>query len=307
MSAFAFIGFGELATAFAEGLRRAGVEDIRAYSRPQRDPGSARALKARVEKAQVRACPSLEEALAGARVIFAAVPASASSEVAARCAPFISTGSLYVDTAPSSPAAKEEAATAGASRGVLHVDAAVLGTVAMDGSAVPILASGPGAESFRDIVGPLGMNVTVIEGPAGRATLVKLLRSVYMKGRDALILEMVLAASRHGVEGVVLESIKGSGEQVPFPALAERVVCSLALHAGRRADELQSSTELLRQVAVDPVVSEAGSQRLRWMAELGTREYFRSERPRDLHEVLAAISALSKDPAKRSADAEGPA
>ena len=116
-----------------------------------------------------------------------------------------------------------------------------------------------------------------------------------MKGRDALILEMLVAANRHGVEDLVLETIRGSGEQVPFPALAERVICALAIHAGRRADELELSTELLRQVAVDPLVSQAGCRRLRWMAELRTREYFGTERPHDVHEVLNAISALSED------------
>ena len=98
--------------------------------------------------------------------------------------------------------------------------------------------------------GPVRLPGSHLDGPPGRASLVKLLRSVYMKGRDALILEMLVAARRHGVEDAVLQSIGGPGEQVPFPDLASRVVRSLALYADRRSAELAAAAELLADVNV---------------------------------------------------------
>ena len=121
----------------------------------------------------------------------------------------------------------------------------MLGTVETEGHSVPLLVSGPGAERFARTFEPLGFVVSTIDGPAGRSSLVKLLRSVYTKGRDALILEMLLAARRYGLEGVVLESFQGKGEGVPFPQLATRVLGSLALYADRRADELDACDEVL--------------------------------------------------------------
>ena len=64
----------------------------------------------------------------------------------------------------------------------------MLGTVATSGFEVPILVSGPGAHGWRTLVDPEGLVVEAIDAPAGHATLLKLLRSVYMKGREALIL-----------------------------------------------------------------------------------------------------------------------
>ena len=131
-----------------------------------------------------------------------------------------------------------------------------------------------------------------LDGPAGRASLVKLLRSVYMKGRDALILEMLVAARRHGVEDAVLQSIGGPGEQVPFPELASRVVRSLAVYAERRSAELAAAAELLAAVDVEPLMTDAGVARLRWLADFDVRARFGDERPDDMQEVLRMVDAL---------------
>jgi hypothetical protein len=112
-----------------------------------------------------------------------------------------------------------------------------------------------------------------------------------MKGRDALVLEMMLAARRLGVEDAVVRSIAGPGEQAPFADLAERVLRALAVHAGRRADELESSAELLRELGVEPTVTEAGAERLRRLAELGLRERFGGERPPSGSDTLDAAGA----------------
>jgi hypothetical protein len=113
-----------------------------------------------------------------------------------------------------------------------------------------------------------------------------------MKGRDALILEMLLAARRHSLERSVIESIGGAGEQVPFPDLATRVLGSLALYAGRRSDELAASAEVLAAAGVEPIVTSAGVERLRLLAELDLAEHFHGERPNTLEEVLTLIEEL---------------
>ena len=226
-------------------------------------------------------------------MVLSVVPAGASRAVAARCAPLLEPGAYYVDFAPAPVADKEQGAALIAQAGALYVDAAVLGTVATSGFEVPIIASGPGARGWRALVDAHGLVVETIEAPAGHATLVKLLRSVYMKGRDALIVEMMLAARRYGLEARVAESIQGDGEQVPFVELAERVLCALAVHAERRADELRAASEVVRSSGVDPLVTGAGAEVLGHLAELDLREAFDHERPSSGTAVLAVIDGLS--------------
>lgn len=248
-----------------------------------------------MSSAGVRPAESLSAALTDADVVIAAVPASSASDVVEACAPHLHSGQIYVDPSSSLPAAKRAAAELVAHAGAAYVDVAVLGTVVTAGAGVPMLAAGDGAARWSDEASALGLNVTAIAGAAGDAALVKLLRSVFMKGRDALVLEMLLAARRHGVDEAVVASIGGAGEQVPFPSLAERVMCSLAVYAERRADELADAAVLVRDVGIEPLMAQAGESRLRQLVESGLCARFGGERPHDLAEVLRALEALDKE------------
>jgi 3-hydroxyisobutyrate dehydrogenase-like beta-hydroxyacid dehydrogenase len=264
MATIALIGYGELGSVLGGAL--AQVHDVRAWSRSR--PGS------------------LEEAVDGAALVVSVVPGAASEEVAERVLAAISADACFADLTAAPPEAKERAAA----RHEFYADGAVLGTVATSGHEVPIAAAGGGAERFRELVAPAGLRVEVLAGAeAGTAARLKLVRSVYMKGRDALVLETMLAARRLGIEEAVVRSIVGPGEQVPFADLSERVLRALAVHAGRRAQELESSAALLRELGVEPTMADAGAERLRRLAERGLRERFRGERPERGSDTLDAL------------------
>ena len=290
MPAIAFIGYGSLASGLAEGIASAGEAKLRAYSRPRADLDSAAVMRRRMEAAGVQGRESIESAVAGADIVIAAVPAAAAAEVAAACAHALSNGTLYIDPSPLPPAAKERLSAEMAAAGAEYVDVAVLGTVATDGARVPMLAAGPGAERWAEAGRSLGLKISVVDAPPGGASTVKLLRSVFMKGRDALILEMLLAARQYGVERAILDSMP-PGE--PFEALAERVVCSLALHAERRADELAASAQLVSEAGVEPLATLGGYQRLRWLAELRLRDHYGTAPPDHLEAVLELVEQLA--------------
>jgi 3-hydroxyisobutyrate dehydrogenase-like beta-hydroxyacid dehydrogenase len=284
VAVIAFIGFGELAGALARGLTDERHE-LRAYTR--RAPSPAR--RASLDAASVTHSTDLRPVLEDADAVLVTVPGSASVALAERIAPLLSERALYVDLATATPEDKVQAGEFVAQRGAEYVDAAVLGTAVVSGPRVPILASGPGAERFRALVEPDDLVVSVLQAPAGQAALVKLLRSVFLKGRDALILEMMLAARRHGLEDTVVQSIDTPAERVGFPALVERVLCSLAVHAGRRAEELAETTQILEQAGIDPALSQAGAQALRELAGLRLSEVFGDTRPTDAGAVLAEM------------------
>lgn len=274
-----FVGFGEVATAWVEALRTRDDLEVRVYARTPRDvpPG-------------VHLHTDLAGALAGADVVLACVPASAAVTVAEACMDDVDPGALYVDLAPAEPQAKRALAARMGAHKVMYADVALLGTVVVSGLELPMLAAGPGAEGWAQIGFGLGMRVTAIEGDAGTATTIKLIRSVYMKGRDALVLEMLVAARRCGVEGAVIRSIAGAGEQVPFDALADRVMGALSIHAARRADELVASARELRAAGVEPLVTAAAARRLQWMADLHVDARVGRRRD-DVASVLDAIDA----------------
>ncbi len=289
---FGFVGFGALAQAFAAGLSDGGARGLAAYLRPSGDAASAQSRLAQLSAAGVRSCSSVGELVSTTDVIVSAVPAAAATEVAEAVVAHLARGAMYVDPAPLAPAQKRALADRIGEAGAEYVDVAVLGTVNVDGHTVPMMAAGPGAARWAAIAEPYGFRVSVLDGAPGQASLVKLLRSVYMKGRDALILEMLVAARRYGIEDTVVASIGGAAEQVPFTELTTRVMGSLALYAERRAAELTASAELVAQAGLEPLVAAAGAARLQWMADLGVCDAFAGARPRDRDAVLRAIDAL---------------
>lgn len=283
----AVVGFGEFGSAIARGFARDGGADVFVYTRASTI--SAATLAERADAAGVTVCGSLAEALAGADLVISAVPASSASEVARACAGLVTPGAVFVDVAPQLPEAKEADAAVLEGLGARYVDVAIIGTVAADCYRTPMIACGSGAAAWKEIAGPLAIEVTTIEGAPGSASLVKLLRSIYMKGRDSLVLELLLVTRAYGLDDTVVQSISGAKEQVPFPALVQRVMCSLALHAERRADELAKSADMIEAVGIEPLVTRAGVERLQRFARLGLRDRFAGDRPAALEDVLAAI------------------
>jgi len=264
-----FVGFGELAGAWARALAGRSDVDVRVYARRRPGGASADELSARAREVGVELHSDAAGALRGADVAVACVPSEAAALTGETCIDLLAPGALYVDPTAADPETKRRLAARAAEHDVLFADAALLGTVVVSGIELPTIAAGTGAERWAQIGTGLGMRITAIGGEAGTAAEIKLIRSVYMKGRDALVLEMLLAARRLGIEREVTESIGGAGEQVAFGALADRVMGALAVHAGRRADELAGSADRLAAVGVEPIVTAAAEARLRWMAATG--------------------------------------
>lgn len=309
MALISFIGFGELGAGLAERLGASGAHEMRAWIRERSDRAADSALNERVASAGVERRLSLGEAVAGADAVLSVVPGSASRPSAERAAELLDRGTLYVDLTTTAIADKEAGARAVQQAGGRYVDAAVLGAAAVAGVTLRIVASGDGASEWRDLSRCDGLSTQVLEGPAGRATQLKLIRSAYMKGRDALVVETLLAARRIGVENRLVASIEGAGERVPFSDLADRVLRSLALHAGRRAKELGDSADALLAAGVDPRLAQAGADVLRRVADAGLREEFGGERPESGAEVLALLdrrmASEGGGSVNRAADAPG--
>lgn len=292
-----FLGFGDLAVSWAAALRDRDWITVSAYlpadSASRRHPG----WDDRVMRAGVSPVDDLAAAVDGADVLIAAVPARVSPAVASACFPHMGGSGLYVDPSPAAPNVKSDICRAASEQGVSYVDLALLGTVTMSGLEVPLLAAGPRADSFLELGRRLGMSITKVSDRAGDATRVKLVRSVYMKGRDALIVELLVAANLIGAERVLVDSISAApGEQVSFAELVDRVLPALAKHAERRADELNDTGAVLRELGLDPIMVEAAERRLRWMADHTAADTPRSEQFSAVDVVAGLLGRARTDP-----------
>jgi 3-hydroxyisobutyrate dehydrogenase-like beta-hydroxyacid dehydrogenase len=304
----AFVGFGDLASRWAKELAVRPDVVVRAFLPAGSGSRGSGVAGRRARFAGVEPSDRLEPVLAGAHVVVASVPSAASAAVAAACAPLLERDAVYVDPSSSAPEVKAENAALVAAAGGLFVDAAVLGTAALSGLAVPLLASGSGVQRFAEIADRLGMDVTPAGTVAGDAARAKLIRSVYMKGRDALLVEMLTAAEAAGITSLVVASIaRAPGEQVTFDQLVERVLPALTLHVARRADELRDAAAVLEQLGVSPELTTAAAERLRRMAAVeDVRQMAEADPPPSAQDVSAALArAAGSGRSERLAAADG--
>jgi hypothetical protein len=70
----------------------------------------------------------------------------------------------------------------------------------------------------------------------------------------------------------------------------------MALHGRRRAIEMDSVADTLRDLGLDPFTAEGTGKRQMWVAELGLRDRFGTDGPATLEEFLAAVAAADQPP-----------
>jgi 3-hydroxyisobutyrate dehydrogenase-like beta-hydroxyacid dehydrogenase len=170
-------------------------------------------------------------------------------------------GQLYADLNTGPPALKVELDRIVGGTGASFADVALLGTVARLGVATPALASGKGAERFAELFRPLGMPIEIVGPAPGEAAGRKLLRSVFMKGLAASVVESLEAASAAGAEPWLRDQILQVLDS-PSEQLLERLVSGTSLHAVRRTEEMEAAAEHLRGLGIEPHVALAAAARL---------------------------------------------
>jgi 3-hydroxyisobutyrate dehydrogenase-like beta-hydroxyacid dehydrogenase len=204
-------------------------------------------------------------AVSGVTVVLALTTSSTALAAAESTLPGLGADAIYADLNTASPTLKKDIAALVARAGAQFADVALLGPVPARGLGTRALASGLGAQRFAEVFGPLGMPVEVVSDRPGDAATLKLVRSVFMKGLAASVLESLRAAEAAGhtrwLEGEIAAII---GEP-----LLERLVDGSRTHAVRRVDEMEAAQELLLELGVEPRIAAASSAAL---AELAASE-----------------------------------
>jgi 3-hydroxyisobutyrate dehydrogenase-like beta-hydroxyacid dehydrogenase len=145
-----------------------------------------------------------------------------------------------------------------------YVDVAVMAPVQPARLAVPLLLSGPYAVEGSSALANLGFtNLRVVTGDIGRASSIKMIRSIMVKGQEALTAEMMLAAEAAGVVDEVLGSL-GDG----WDAKAQYNLERMRTHGLRRAAEMEEVAKTLSSLGIDPLMTAGTIRRQREMAQI---------------------------------------
>jgi 3-hydroxyisobutyrate dehydrogenase-like beta-hydroxyacid dehydrogenase len=283
-----FIGFGEAAFNIADGLKGEGLTGIIAYDKYWRGAAASELICQRAAEAQVELVASQQELIERSEMVVSAVSADMAVPLAQASRPFLKTNQIYVDINATSPMTKEEVDQI-ISPVALFVDCAVMGPVPTYRHKVPVTVSGNGAKRFRETMAPYGMAITYMDAPAGSASASKMFRSIFMKGFVTLLIEMLAAAHRYGIEGDVLESVKETLTAGPLLEVINGLVGRGVIHSERREHEMDEVIATLDTLKVDAIMSKATKAKLHWVTGLGLKAHFKGVPPKDYRQIFAAL------------------
>ena len=237
----AFIGFGEAAQAFIEGWGDNRPRDLRAFDRKTDSAVTRAAKRADYERWSVPGADALAQAVDGVEVILSLVTADQSAQVARAATPHLSTGALYFDmnsVAPETKRAAEQAITAAGSR---YIDVAVMSPVRPALLNAPLRVSGPHVEAGVAALTALGFRARAVAGGVGAASAIKMIRSIMIKGMEALSAECVLSAYAAGVQDEVIASLEASDPAFEWRRRLDYNLDRMMIHGARRAAEMRES------------------------------------------------------------------
>src|SRR6202008_5144001 len=133
---------------------------------------------------------SAADAVRGVDLIISAVTAASSVEAAQAINAHLAGPPSFLDINSVSPVRKQETAKLLGAAG-RYVDVAVLAQIYPARHQTPMLLAGPHADAIAPVLAALGMRVSIAGTETGAAAAIKMVRSVMIKGIEALTLECV--------------------------------------------------------------------------------------------------------------------
>jgi 3-hydroxyisobutyrate dehydrogenase-like beta-hydroxyacid dehydrogenase len=269
----AFLGFGEAAQAFLAGWRaepgfkaRVCAYDIKTDSRDTRVRSAKRADYA---AAHVLGASTAPEAVTGAEAVFSVVTADQAHGAAIAALPGLMKGVLFLDCDSCAPQTKSRTAREVEAAGGRYVDVAVMQPVHPRLHRTGLLISGPHVEAAASALAALGMSAKIHEGPVGTASSVKMIRSIMMKGLEALVCECVLAGRKAGVIETVLDSLDDTYPGFDWKKRSAYMLERVMTHGLRRAAEMREVALTIDLLGLNGEISRACAGWQQAIGELG--------------------------------------
>jgi len=262
----AMVGFGEAGRAIVQGWGRPLSSRVGAYDLKSEDATAAGEIAAACDAAGIGRASGPGALLPERDLVFCLVTADRAADAAAAAAPHLKPGALWLDGNSCAPGTKKRAAQIVEDAGGRYVDLAIMAPIHPRLHKTPMLIAGPHAEAARAALAALDMQVEVAGDRVGDASSIKMIRSVMIKGMEALTAECLLAARRAGVEDAVLASFERSDPGIDWRRRSAYALSRMTAHGIRRAAEMREVAATLRELGLPDRMASATAL---WQDEIG--------------------------------------
>jgi 3-hydroxyisobutyrate dehydrogenase-like beta-hydroxyacid dehydrogenase len=282
------IGLGEVGSIFSKALSDSGatvlVFDILLNQQNAPETLAQKGLSGRVQ------FKPLSDVVGESECILSMVTTQVALKVAAECRSFLKPGQIYLDLNSTSPAVKKQICKVIEPSGAAFVEGAILGAVGATGAMTRILTCGNQGAKASGLLSALGMRISFYSNDIGQASMFKMLRSIFSKGLEALILELMVAGTKAGIEKDLWEDVVELMRDNPFDRTAANWVRSHAVAFERRFHEMEQVLETMLEIGVDPMMSAATRCFFKRSTQLGFKEAF----PQKPDSVQAVVNHMAR-------------
>ncbi|PLC51466.1 6-phosphogluconate dehydrogenase [Pollutimonas subterranea] len=242
----AIVGCGDVGRCYAKALMDAGhqVSEL-CDSRPS----VAIARYAEEISAKVHSEPG--DWLAEVDLVISAVFGGVALDVARQSLTYMHKDSIYADFTTGRPADLRAAANMALEANIEFVDVAITGAIGLGGQKTPLLCAGPATARFVELMKAIGAPIRIVGTEPGDAVALKLLRSIFTKGLEALAVECLMAAEHQGLRQSLYEVLSDI-DQTPIRNFMEATVTTHVRHAERRLAEVREARLQLESEGIQP-------------------------------------------------------
>ncbi|NWC76534.1 NAD(P)-dependent oxidoreductase [Pseudomonas sp. P7759] len=268
------VGLGEVGRCYAQAL--ASRTTVELLFCEQRIAPAAQRL---ADELGVQIHPGIGDWLVESDCVLSCVVGTQSLEVTRECMAHLKPGTLFADLTTAAPERKRLAGAEAAQQRVDYVDVAIMGAIAYLREKTPLLCSGAKADAFVELLLSAGATARALPASQpGDAITLKILRSVFTKGMEALAVDVLLAAERQQLRPALYEVLKDI-DQAPLPAFLEMLVSTHVVHATRRLHEVEEAERQLASLGIASSVLGGVRQRFSHSSEGLEQEPITEEQP----------------------------
>ena len=289
----AFIGLGDVGSRYSSGITKNHGTKTRGYDLKFGLEEFAE-KENRCRESGVRLVSGTQEVVEDSPLVLAITTCKQAIETAEGAAKYLKPGQIYVDFNSAIPSIKKDIQKIIEATGADFCDACTMVSPILGWEKTPVVISGARAEEVRDILNGQGMNLTYLGPEIGQASAYKVLRSVFTKGLEAILIESLSCSYAYGIFDQVFDSINKMMKE-SSEVLFSRMVRTNVVHATRRAEEIEAITDMLTADHHDCTMAAAAYKKLMWSANCGIREHFNAAIPEKLEDALDYWANIQED------------
>lgn len=281
------IGFGTVGAVLAEIFTTSGIAVV-VYDILMEDPIHDKAITNKAIKYNA-ALVSLPDLISQSKYVISTVTTQIAEEIAHQCLPYLKEDQFYLDCNSTSSGIKINIQKIIESGKAHFIEGVIINAVHPGDATIEMLTGGKKGEDIADFLQQNNIKARFYAKEVGKASLFKMLRSIFSKGVEVLIIEMLVAAKKAGIENNLWQEIISFMDSKSFEIIGESWIKSHAVAYERRCHEMEQVIDTMNELGVSPILTQATLQYFKQSITLDLKSFFPSA-PSHADEVITVIA-----------------